>query len=38
MTLNRMVPFELIFSVAKSPAAALSPHFAPVIDFIGGDR
>ncbi len=38
MTVNQIVPFELILSAAKCPEAALSPHFAPVIDFIGVDR
>lgn len=38
MTVNRMVPFELILSAAKCPEAALSLHFTPVIDFIRGDR
>lgn len=38
MNVNRTMPFELILSAAKCPAAALSLHFAPVIDFIEGDR
>ena len=38
MTVNQIVPIELILSAAKYPEAALSPHFAPVIDFNGVDR
>ena len=38
MTVNQIVSFELILAAAKCSEAALSPHFAPVIDFIGVDR